>query len=133
MTTMMNATQQNLDLFSRPLPDQAATVWRALERNARGRENAIPMRDLAERCGLSTRNLQSAIEYLIREAAKPIGSSCGKVNGYYVIENQADLEETYRNRMRRGIANLTAAYALKRSPQVAAALGQLQMHETEAV
>ena len=124
---MSESTQQSLALESRPLPEPAASVWRVLERFARGRDNAIPMRDLAAHCDLSTRQLQGEIEYLIREHAKPIGSSCGRNHGYYVIEDQADLEETFNNRVRRGISNLQAAYSLKRSPSVAAALGQLQM------
>jgi len=123
----MSNPQQSLQLDGRPLPEPEATVWRILSCHHRGRANAISMSELARLAGLSTRAVQSAVEYLISEHRKPLGSSCGKPSGYYVIVDQADLELTFHNRVSRGIANFRAAYALKKSPEVAAALGQVSM------
>jgi len=96
-----------------------------LTREAWGRENAIRMPELASWVGISTRAVQSAIEYLILEHSKKIGSSCGKNPGYYVITDQNDLDETFNNLVRRGVANFARAYALKKSNQVQEALGQV--------
>ena len=82
---------------------------------------------LAAHLGLSTRDLQAAVQRLIADHGKPIGSSCGRVNGYYVIVDREDLETTFNNRVRRAMSNLRIAYTLKRSPQVAAALGQISI------
>lgn len=117
--------QTKLQLNERPLPEPAATIWRIINRECQGRENAIRMPILAARVGVSTRTVQSEIEYLINERGKRIGSSCGKKPGYYVITDQEDLEITFQNRVRRGIANFRSAYALKKSNQVKEALGQV--------
>lgn len=123
---MSGSTQQTLlRLDVQPLPEPEAEIWRILQANHRGRGNAIGMRALAAMVGLSTRSVQSAIEWLIKEHARPIGSSCSRPCGYYVIIDQEDLEHTFRNRVNRGISNLSAAYALKSAPEVQAALGQL--------
>ena len=123
----MNApkSQTQLHLEVRPLPEPEATIWRILTREAWGRENAIRMPELASWVGISTRAVQSAIEYLILEHSKKIGSSCGKNPGYYVITDQNDLDETFNNLVRRGVANFARAYALKKSHQVKEALGQV--------
>ncbi len=110
-----------------PLPEPESSIWSILAREARGRENAIPMSDLAAHLGLSTRDLQAAVQRLIADFGKPVGSSCGKINGFYVIIDQADLDATFNNRVRRALSNLRIAYKLKRSPQVAAALGQVSL------
>ena len=120
------AQQQKLQLNNvRPLPEPAATIWRIIRKECRGRENAIRMPALAARVGVSTRTVQSEIEYLINEHGKRIGSSCGKKPGYYIITDREDLEITFQNRVRRGIANFRSAYALKKSDKVKEALGQV--------
>lgn len=117
--------QISLLLEERPLPEPEATIWSILSEQHRGRAAAIPMPELAYYLNLSTRALQNCIEWLIKEHGKPIGSSCGKPSGYYVIADAKDLELTFRNRVNRGIANLAAAYRLKKTPEVLQALGQL--------
>ena len=123
--------QTTLQLESRPLPEPAASIKRIIETEALGRANAIPMPDLAARLGISTRTLQSEIEWLIVEHGCRIGSSCGKVHGYYWITDQADLELTYRNRMNRAIANFRAAWKLQRGRAAAEMLGQVSLVEKE--
>jgi len=117
--------QTKLQLNGRSLPEPAATIWRIISRECKGRENAIRMPALAARVGISTRTVQSEIEYLINEHGKRIGSSCGKKPGYYAIIDQEDLEITFQNKVRRGIANFRSAYALKKSKEVQEALGQV--------
>jgi len=78
-----------------------------------------------------TTTQQSEIEWLIVEHGCRIGSSCGKVHGYYWITDQADLELTYRNRMNRAIANFRAAWKLQRGRAAAEMLGQVSLVEKE--
>ena len=127
MRDSTESTSQLSLLEPRSLPEPEASIYSVLDREARGRENAIPMADLAAYLHLSTRDLQAAVQRLIADHGRPIGSSCGKVNGFYLITNQADLDITFNNRVRRALSNLRVAYALKRSPQVAAALGQISI------
>lgn len=120
-------TQMGLELAEKPIAEPAAWIWEIIRSECRGRENAIPMPELATRVGLSTRSVQSEIEFLILEHSKPIGSSCGKILGYYMITDEQDLELVYRNRMNRAIGNFRIAHALKREAAVAEMQGQISM------
>jgi hypothetical protein len=123
------SAQLGLQLTASPIPEPAAGIWRIICGECRGRENAIPMPELAGRLGVSTRTVQSEIELLILEYGKPIGSSCGKVSGYYMITDEADLELVFRNRINRAISNFRVAYALKREAAVHEMQGQMSMVE----
>lgn len=122
-------TQLGLQLTETPIPEPAASIWRIISAECRGRELAIPMPELASRLGISTRTVQSEIEYLILEHGKRIGSSCGKVSGYYEITDEADLELVYRNRMNRAVSNWRIAARLKREAAVQEMLGQVSLVE----
>lgn len=127
MRNSTESTSQLSLLEQRPLSENEAEIWSILDSHARGRDKAIPMADLAAYRQISTRDLQAVVQSLIADHGKPIGSSCGRINGYYVITDQADLDATFNNRVRRALSNLRIAYMLKRSPQVAAALGQISI------
>ncbi len=61
-----------------------ALVWSVLSRNHRGRQGAIKQRQLAARCGLSTRKLQHVLKSLTERHHKPIASSCREPFGVFV-------------------------------------------------
>lgn len=122
-------TQMGFELTAPPIPEPAAAIWRIISSECQGRERAVPMPELARRLGISTRAVQSEIEYLILEHGKRIGSSCGKVSGYYLITDEADLELVYRNRMNRAVSNFRIASRLKRETAVQEMLGQVSLVE----
>lgn len=122
--------QLGLQLAEAPIPEPAAGIWRIISRECRGRENAIPMPELAERVGLSTRSVQGEIEYLIKEQGKMIGSSCSPAcPGYYEIIDQADRELTYRNLMNRAVSAWRRAAKINRREAVQEMQGQISMVE----
>ena len=129
---MQTAQQQKLQLSERPLPEPAATIWRIIREECQGRENAIRMPALAARVEVSTRTVQSEIEYLIREHGKGIGSSCSSKNpGYYMIMDQEDRELTYKNRMNRAKSNFRQAAKINKAAAIREILGQISMVESE--
>lgn len=121
--------QISLLLDEAPIPEPAAAIWRIISSECPGRERAVPMPELASRLGISTRAVQSEIEYLILEHGKRIGSSCGKVSGYYLITDEADLELVYRNRMNRALGNFRIAARLKRETAIQEMMGQVSLVE----
>ena len=129
---MKIAQQQKLQLNGRSLPEPAATIWRIIREECQGRENAIRMPVLAARVGVSTRTVQSEIEYLNCEHGKGIGSSCSTKNpGYYMIMDQGDRELTYKNRINRAKSNFRHAAKINKAAAIQEILGQISMVESE--
>jgi DNA-binding transcriptional regulator YhcF (GntR family) len=65
-----------------------ARIARELQRNHRGRENAVSSKDLAERVPVAATTVRDLIPQIRREEDLPIGSG----NGYYIIENREELQ-----------------------------------------
>jgi predicted transcriptional regulator len=66
----------------------------ALLRQHRGRHNPITSRAIARHLHLATREVRQIIADLVQEGELIGASVNGAAGGYYVIEDEADLEET---------------------------------------
>ena len=98
-----------------------------------GRENAIPMPELAVLVGISTRKVQGCIERLIKQHKIFIGSSCVPgSNGYYLIDNDEDRRIARGNIARRMVSLAIRYRILDRDPEVSKLLGQLELKLSEA-
>ena len=93
-----------------------------------GRENAIPMPELAALVGISTRKVQTCIEKLIKQHKIFIGSSCVPgSNGYYLITDDKDRRIARGNIARRMVSLAVRYRTLERDPEVSRLLGQLEL------
>jgi transcription initiation factor IIE alpha subunit len=74
-------------------PDEKSRVLGIL-RAHHGKAQAITSRELAKRLQLSTREVREIIAQLVSEGELIGASVAGVDGGFYLIENEADLEET---------------------------------------
>ena len=98
-------TMNQLTMTYEPkLTDDQRRVWDIVRRR-QGRAAAIPMPDVARLAfgdETQTRRVQDTIHELVVNRY-PVGSSCGKPNGYYRIENLDDLLHTRTQNKNRAI------------------------------
>jgi hypothetical protein len=88
-----------------------------LETDGKGRANAVPIPDLANRLGIPRRAVQALAVELI-DAGVLVGSFCipGR-NGLFLIEDMADLEAGTRHIIARAVSSLRRVRTLKRAAQ----------------
>ena len=74
-------------------PDDTSRLLGILQSH-RGKSRAITSRELARMLNLSTREVREIIAQLVGEGELIGASVAGVDGGFYLIENEADLEET---------------------------------------
>jgi predicted transcriptional regulator len=79
-----------------------------------GRENARKNDSIAAASGLHWRRVQMIIKHLIEDHNYFIGSSVGNPAGYYMITDEAEINEVYQSLRHRGISTLFRAARLKK-------------------
>ncbi len=119
-------TGEQLSLVPAPDRAKAAKVLLIL-RAHQGRENAVSMHLIADELGISSRDVQALVKFLVEERSWPIGTATSRPFGYYVIRNERELEENYQHFIRRGVSNLKHARAYRNSSVVGPIVGQLEI------
>jgi hypothetical protein len=114
-------------------PKDRARIARvlALIRTRIGRDRAVSMHAISEQLGLSTRDIQDIVKFLVEERSWPIGSATSKPFGYYLIRSEEELRQNYQHFVRRGVSNLRHARAYKKASIVGPIVGQLEMEVDE--
>jgi predicted DNA-binding transcriptional regulator YafY len=82
-----------------PLESQFLSILHA----HRGLKNALSVPAMAAKLGVSNRTAQEVKKTLVEHHGINIGSSCGKRSGWFLCENQAEVDTTlkqYRNRVK---------------------------------
>jgi hypothetical protein len=97
-----------------------------LARLGAGRETALRASELGAELGVSERTVGALAAALIDEGYL-VGSTCGSTPGYFLITNEAELEEGTRHIRSRAIASLARLSKLRSTAK--AALGP----QTEAL
>jgi len=94
----MEMEQTVLQFDAPDLTADQRKVWDVIRRR-RGAAQAIPMSHVATLAfgdAGQTRRVQDAVAGLTL-AGRPVGSSCGKPNGYYLITDPGELERAIKN------------------------------------
>lgn len=78
------------------LRESERRVYQLLERHS-GAQNAILQADIAYRLGMSRREVGATIQSLVIDHGAPIGASCGKRSGYFLIETEEERRKAERN------------------------------------
>lgn len=107
MTTMMDPSMSELAKDER-------SVLRVL-RHHQGRASAVGLMELSRLTGVPTRHVQDVVAHLVERHGVPIGSAVKKPMGYFLIESQADREESLAQLMHRIRALAKRIAALQRS------------------
>jgi len=84
-------------------------VWGVIQMHTK--KNPVKTKEIAEAVGTNVREVREAVRELVLEG-KPIGSRTTPA-GYYVITEPEELREAYAKLMKRGLAILERAKALK--------------------
>ncbi len=92
-----------------------------------GRENAISMHAIAGETGITTRDIQAIVKFLVEERGKAIGTATARPFGYYMIRSLHELEDNFRHFVRRGVSNLKHARAFNKASAIGPIVGQLEM------
>ena len=74
-------------------PDDTSRLLGILQGH-RGKDRAITSRELAKRLNLSTREVREIVAQLVGDGELIGASVAGVDGGFYLIESEADLEET---------------------------------------
>lgn len=120
-------TAEQLDLVMPPADRAKAAKVLLILRSHQGRENAVSMHAIAAELGISSRDVQALVKFLVEERSWPIGTATSRPFGYYVIRNERELEENYQHFIRRGVSNLKHARAYRNSSVVGPIVGQLEI------
>lgn len=111
------------------LSEQERLVYGAIYSSTHFQPHAmIGKAELAAKVGLSVRTVRRIIADLVTNHGMPIGcSSDNQAGGYYIMSNPAEIKAAQQELRSRALKLLKREYALKRSPQLAAILGQLEL------
>lgn len=96
-----------------PLARRLLTI---LETEGRGRFQAIPSPHLAERLGISERQLRGLVGALIGEGVL-VGGSIGRPSGLFLCLTEKDLEHGTESLRRHAISILARVSALKKAAE----------------
>ena len=120
--------QLTFDLTTKGSRDRAS-IAKVLSviRSFAGRENAVSMHYIAAHTGVSTRDIQDIVKFLVEERSVPIGSATSKPYGYYIIRSDEELRLNYQQFVRRGVSNLKHARAYNKASIVGPIVGQLEI------
>lgn len=77
-----------------------------------GRDNGLTTREIVQLTGISSRDIRKAVSELQHAGVPVINLQDGK--GYYICNDQSELERYIKQEHSRGIANLARASALKK-------------------
>ena len=91
------------------LDQDEISVWKAL-RYRKGKDRAIPGREIARTTNIPYKRVQEIVSHLVCEHGKFIGS-CTK--GFYIPETQEELKDSTRVLKHRGILNFIRASKLE--------------------
>jgi len=92
-----------------------AIEYMVLEAIPCGHQNAIKKVALARRVGIPVRRVRDIIEHMVCDLGVPIGSSTDRVRGgYFIIQNEHDLEVATRHLKPRAVAIFRRLRALER-------------------
>lgn len=80
-------------------------IHRILQSEARGRENAVSSKSLADRVPVSASTVRDLVPEIRREMGVPIGSS----NGYFIIESESELRKQVERQRRQAENSLSSA------------------------
>lgn len=94
-----------------------------------GRENAMPMKSLAEEVDVNTRTIQQMIHHLIVDHKKAIGSTSKAPAGYFLIASEAELKDAVKHLNNRAMSVLHRMAALSKC-SMSELLGQMKIGET---
>lgn len=103
----------------------AAVITRV--RRCRGRAAAVSMHVIAEETGISTRDIQAFVKFLVEERRVPIGTNTGKPYGYFWIVTEEERRSVRNQFIRRGVSNLDHARAFDDQQIVGPIVGQLEL------
>lgn len=95
-----------------------------------GRDQAISMAALAERVGLSTRDVQHYIKHLIEHHGVLIGSATGKPHGYYLITEPSEVHAAIAQLQHR-LISLAVRIARLNKTSVEVVFGQARLQFDE--
>lgn len=105
---------EQLNIFKQNLTDEEFAVWQIIERR-KGRENAVSVHQVAWQARLPEKDVREIVSHLVREHHKLIASSTGSPAGFYMIEDQKELESHIRSLRHRGIMCMVRAAALSKT------------------
>lgn len=109
------------------LPEPLRQVWGEICKH-RGRSEAISLRDIADILGIEGRAIQIAVNSLVVDFGKPIGSTSDRERpGYYIPVDETEARRAYQSLVRRAVNILRRAHALRKSNRLALALGQVEL------
>lgn len=123
----MNEQQLALDLTLKLSDRQKAAKVLGIIRRHVGRANAVSMHSIADAVGISARDVQAIVKFLVEERECAIGTSTARPFGYYSIRGLAELETNYRHFIRRGLSNIKHARAYMKPATLGPIVGQLEI------
>lgn len=113
---------ENIDL-----PEPLRQVWKEISKH-RGRSEAISLSDISDTLGIEGRAIQIAVNALVVDFGKPIGSTSDRERpGYYIPADETEARRAYQSLVRRAVNILRRAHALRKSPRLTQALGQVEL------
>lgn len=121
----MNEQQLALDLTLKLSDRQKAARVLAMVRRNVGRANAVTMHAIAAEVGISPRDVQAIVKFLVEERGCAIGTGTSAPFGYYLIRDLSELTENYRHFIRRGLSNIKHARAYYKASILGEIVGQL--------
>ena len=89
------AGQIQFNFEDRPLTDQELILWNFLQGH-RGRARAVQADRLAEMLGMDERRLRLTIKHLVEDHPFLIGSSTTPPYGFFIPENEEEINEVVR-------------------------------------
>lgn len=124
--------QLMLEFHELEITREEAVISRIIEAHP-GRQNAIPVGELAARTGIDERRVRDIVKHLIERHGLPVGSSTVEPPGYYLIVDNKERLEVRRSLVRRALSILERARAYDRGGLVAKLVGQLKLLDDEEV
>jgi len=99
----------------------------SLIRRCKGRAAAVSMHVITEETGISTREVQAFVKFLVEERHLPIGTGTSKPYGYFWIVTDQERRSVRNQFIRRGVSNLDHARAFDDQQLVGPIVGQLEL------